>query len=40
VGHRTSAVAELLSGLAPGVTVILFPSDQIADGKRVRARGI
>jgi HlyD family secretion protein len=38
VGHRTSAVAEVISGLTAGETVILFPSDQIADGTRARPR--
>lgn len=37
VGHRTSAMVEILSGLEPGERVILFPSDQIDEGVRVRS---
>jgi HlyD family secretion protein len=36
VGHRSSAMVEVLSGLSPGETVILFPSDQIDEGTRVK----
>lgn len=37
VGHRGRAAAEITAGLEPGDVVILYPSDQIADGVRVRA---
>lgn len=37
VGHRTGAVAELKGGLREGDRVILFPSDKISDGVRVRS---
>jgi HlyD family secretion protein len=36
VGHRSSAMVEVLSGLSPSETVILFPSDQIDEGTRVK----
>ena len=36
VGHRTGAVAEITSGLKAGERVILFPSDKVDDGSRVR----
>jgi len=39
VGHRTGTAAEVLRGLSAGDSVILFPSDKIADGVRVRAVG-
>jgi len=35
VGHRGSSEIELLGGLAVGDTVIVHPSDQIAEGVRV-----
>lgn len=38
VGFRGAAAAQIRSGLSTGATVILFPSDQIRDGTRVRAR--
>lgn len=38
VGHRSAAATEILSGLTAGTAVILFPSDQVSDGVRVRAR--
>ena len=38
IGHRAGGTAEVRSGLVKGTEVILFPSDQIADGVRVRAR--
>lgn len=38
IGHRNGELAEVLSGLDPGDKVILHPSDQIADGVRVRKR--
>jgi HlyD family secretion protein len=36
IGHRTGSQAEVLSGLREGEEVILFPSDRIDDGVRVR----
>jgi HlyD family secretion protein len=36
VGHRSSAMVVVLGGLSPGETVILFPSDQIDEGTRVK----
>jgi HlyD family secretion protein len=36
VGHRGASEAEVLDGLAEGEQVILFPSEQIRDGVRVR----
>jgi len=38
IGHRTGSSVEIISGLAPGTEVVLFPSDQIADGTRIKAR--
>ena len=38
VGHMNSQVAEVLGGLDGGETVILHPSDRIAEGIRVVAR--
>ena len=37
VGHRSDRQAEIVSGLADGDVVVQYPSDQIADGTRVRA---
>ena len=37
IGHRSVEKAEVLSGLAEGDTVILFPTDQIEDGVKVTA---
>lgn len=39
IDHRDQVVAEVTSGLAVGEQVILFPSDLIAPGVRVRAAG-
>jgi len=39
IGHRTEASVEIVSGLTPGTKVVLFPSDKIDDGVRVRSRG-
>ncbi len=39
IGHRTGASIEIVKGLAPGMKVVLFPSDKIDDGVRIRARG-
>ena len=38
VGHRGDAEAEILSGLREGEPVIVFPSDQVADGVLVKPR--
>jgi HlyD family secretion protein len=38
VGHRSTGTVELIRGLAAGDVVVMFPSDQLADGARVRAR--
>lgn len=35
-GHRTGATVEIVGGLDPGERVILFPSDEVEDGSRVR----
>lgn len=37
LGHRSDRQAEIVSGLAAGDVVVQYPSDQIADGTRVRA---
>jgi HlyD family secretion protein len=39
VGQRNGIVAEILEGLRPGAEVIVHPSDRVADGVRVVARG-
>jgi HlyD family secretion protein len=36
IGHKGASMIEITSGLEPGERVILFPSDQIDEGKRVR----
>jgi HlyD family secretion protein len=38
VGHRTSGVVEVIGGLVTNDEVVLFPSDQVRDGVRVRRR--
>lgn len=38
IGHRTGASVEIVRGLTPGEQVVLFPSDKIDDGVRVRPR--
>lgn len=38
IGHRTSGYVELLRGVPVGSRVVLFPSDNIRDGVRVRSR--
>jgi HlyD family secretion protein len=38
IGHRTSGYVELLRGVPVGSRVVLFPSDNIRDGVRVRWR--
>lgn len=40
VGRRSAERIEVLRGLAPGAEVILFPSDRIRDGVRVRAHQV
>jgi len=39
VGQSNPEAAEVLQGLAEGEVVILHPSDEVADGVRVRAVG-
>ena len=36
IGHRTGASVEITGGLKPGERVILFPSDKVDDGSRIR----
>lgn len=38
IGHRSDQTAEIVSGLREGDRVIIHPSDEIADGARVKAR--
>lgn len=38
IGHQNDVQAEVLSGLDPGETVILHPSNDLADGVRVEVR--
>jgi HlyD family secretion protein len=38
IGHRTSRMAEVLSGLAEGDRVVLHPSDRVAEGTAVSPR--
>jgi HlyD family secretion protein len=38
IGHRTSGFVEVTGGLPAGAEVVLFPSDNIRDGVRLRAR--
>lgn len=38
VGHRSPLAVEVLSGLAAGDRVVLYPSDTIGDGTRVKIR--
>jgi HlyD family secretion protein len=39
VGRDNGRSAEILSGVEPGATIILYPSEQLEDGTRVAARG-
>jgi HlyD family secretion protein len=39
IGHRNGLHAEVVAGLQPGDTVVLHPSDRIAEGVRIVARG-
>lgn len=36
-GHRGAAEAEVLGGLRPGEVVVVYPSDKVGDGVRVRS---
>lgn len=38
IGHVGGAAAEVLTGVGPGDEVIVFPSDQLRDGARVKTR--
>jgi HlyD family secretion protein len=40
VGHRNARMAEILSGLAVGDTVVLHPSDRVSDGAAVAQRDV
>jgi HlyD family secretion protein len=39
IGHSNDENAEVLSGVKAGERVVLHPSDRIADGVRIAARG-
>jgi HlyD family secretion protein len=39
IGHRNPAEAQVLGGLKEGEKVVLYPSDRIEDGVRVRPTG-
>ena len=39
VGHLGGVGAEVLGGIAPGDVVVIFPSDQVVPGVRVKPRG-
>jgi HlyD family secretion protein len=36
IGERSGARSQVLEGIEPGDVVVLFPSDELADGQRVR----
>jgi len=38
LGHRGAGSAEVTAGIEPGERVVLFPSDRLRDGARVRVR--
>jgi HlyD family secretion protein len=38
IGHRSAEGAEVMDGLNEGDEVILFPSDQVQEGVRVKSR--
>jgi HlyD family secretion protein len=38
IGHVGGAAAEVLTGVEPGEVVVVFPSDRVASGIRVKAR--
>ncbi|NND73146.1 MAG: HlyD family efflux transporter periplasmic adaptor subunit [Rhodothermales bacterium] len=39
IGQRSAELVQILGGIAEGDVIILFPSDQIEDGIRVRSEG-
>ena len=39
IGHRGSKDVEVVGGLAAGEVVVVFPSDRVQDGTRIRRRG-
>lgn len=39
IGRRNTNHAQVAGGLAPGDKVVLYPSDQISDGTRIKKRG-
>lgn len=39
IGRRNASQAQLLTALAEGTAVVLYPSDSLADGMKVRPRG-
>jgi HlyD family secretion protein len=40
LGTMTDRDVEVISGISPGDRLIVYPSDQVADGVKVRARGV
>ena len=38
IGHLGGTGAEVLAGIAPGDEVVIFPSDQVTPGVRVKTR--
>ncbi|MBX3417939.1 MAG: HlyD family efflux transporter periplasmic adaptor subunit [Pirellulaceae bacterium] len=40
IGHRSTAFAEVISGLQPGELVVIYPSDQVADGVSAKAKTV
>jgi len=40
IGHMNDELAEVLDGLEPGTSVVLHPSDKLADGVPVEAREV
>jgi HlyD family secretion protein len=38
IGHNNGVAAEIVNGLQTGERVILHPSDQVAEGSRVKPR--
>jgi HlyD family secretion protein len=38
IGHRDGTFAEVLSGLAAGARVVVYPPDSVSDGTRITAR--
>jgi HlyD family secretion protein len=39
LGHRSDTAAQVLGGLQPGDTVVLYPGDNVRDGQRIEAEG-